>query len=203
VKDLVARVGTVERSSALKALFAWVDRGVLREETENVDVQCFRLLERVPEDAGVAPVGMTTAGSRTALAEEEPAMLTVQQQQAEQMKVFWKVRHSVLGIRAGAGRACVIDGGSSSRVCSRTSAGYRWIASRRCSSSHRGTTARSINSAGSWMQRVAKASLVSRTAFGASIGSPANEAPDSSRFLGYNDNAAKNKGWSAGSALLV
>ena len=91
--DLVARVGTVERSAALKALFAWVDRGVLQEETENGDVQCFRLLERVPDEAGAVPVGMTTAGSRTALAEEEPAVLTVQQQQAEQMKVFWKVRH--------------------------------------------------------------------------------------------------------------
>ena len=95
MNDLVARVGTVERSAALKALFAWVDRGVLREETDNVDVQCFRLLERVPEDDGAAPVGMTTAGSRPVLAEEEPAVLTVQQQQAEQMKVYWKVRHSV------------------------------------------------------------------------------------------------------------
>ena len=94
--DLVARVGTVERSAALKALFAWVDRGVL-QETENGDVQCFCLLERVPEDAGAVPVGMTTAGSRTALAEEEPAVLTVQQQQAEQMKVFWKVRYSCWG----------------------------------------------------------------------------------------------------------
>jgi len=35
---------------------------------------------------------MTTAGSRVALVEEEPAVLTVQQQQAEQMKVYWKVR---------------------------------------------------------------------------------------------------------------
>jgi anaphase-promoting complex subunit 2 len=92
VNDLAARVGVVERSSALKALFAWVDRGVLREETNNADEQCFRLLELVPEDSGAAS-GMTAAGSRPVLAEEEPAMLTVQQQQAEQMKVFWKVRH--------------------------------------------------------------------------------------------------------------
>lgn len=96
LNDLVTRVGIVERSAALKALLAWVDRGVLREDTEDVDIQSFRLLERVPEDAGDAPVGMTTAGSRTALAEEEPAVLTVQQQQAEQMKVYWKVRHLVL-----------------------------------------------------------------------------------------------------------
>jgi hypothetical protein len=35
---------------------------------------------------------MTTAGSRVMLAEEQPTVLTVQQQQAEQMKVYWKVR---------------------------------------------------------------------------------------------------------------
>jgi len=96
VNDLVTRVGPVEQSAALKALFAWVDRGVLREETENADVQCFRLLECVPEGASAVPVGMTTAGSRTALAEEEPAVLTVQQQQAEQMKVFWKFIEGML-----------------------------------------------------------------------------------------------------------
>ncbi|KAI9465102.1 ubiquitin-protein ligase [Lactarius psammicola] len=96
LNDLVARVGTVERSAALKALLAWVDRGVLREETEDMDVERFRLLERVPEDAGAAPVGMTTAGSRTALAEEEPTVLTVQQQQAEQMKVYWKFIEGML-----------------------------------------------------------------------------------------------------------
>ena len=88
------RVGSVERSAALKALFAWTDRGVLREETDGAEEQCFRLLERVPEDSGSGPVGMSAAGSRAALAEEEPAMLTMQQQQAEQMKVFWKVRQS-------------------------------------------------------------------------------------------------------------
>jgi anaphase-promoting complex subunit 2 len=93
VNDLAARVGMIERSTALKALFAWVDRGVLREETDSVDEQCFRLLELVPEDSGAASMGMTAAGSRPVLTEEEPAMLTVQQQQAEQMKVFWKVRH--------------------------------------------------------------------------------------------------------------
>jgi hypothetical protein len=66
---------------------------VLQEETDNADEQCFRLLECVPEGSGAAPGGMTAAGSRPVLAEEEPAMLTVQQQQAEQMKVFWKVRY--------------------------------------------------------------------------------------------------------------
>lgn len=93
VNDLIERVGPIERPVALKALLAWVDRGVLREENDENDeagMQRFRLLESAPTDGSV-PVGMTTAGSRVALAEEQPAVLTVQQQQAEQMKVYWKV----------------------------------------------------------------------------------------------------------------
>lgn len=91
VNDLIERVGPIERPAALKALLAWVDRGVLREENDGTDMQRFRLLESAPTDAGAVPVGMTTAGSRVALTEEQPAVLTVQQQQAEQMKVYWKV----------------------------------------------------------------------------------------------------------------
>lgn len=91
MSDLIERVGPLERSAALKALLAWVDRGVLREESNGADVQRFRLLERAPTDVSAA-LGMTTAGSRAVLAEEQPAVLTVQQQQAEQMKVYWKVR---------------------------------------------------------------------------------------------------------------
>ena len=98
VNDLIERVGPLDRSAALKALLAWVDRGVLREERDGADVQRFRLLESAPTDAGTVPVVMTTAGSRTALAEEQPAVLTVQQQQAEQMKVFWKVRWLCLNV---------------------------------------------------------------------------------------------------------
>ena len=114
VSDLVERVGSIERPAALKALLAWVDRGVLREENDGADMQRFRLLESTPTDAGAVPVGMTTVGSRVALAEEQPAVLTVQQQQAEQMKVYWKVRF--LGLWT-----CyvlsVMVGGSSSRAC--------------------------------------------------------------------------------------
>jgi anaphase-promoting complex subunit 2 len=97
VNELIERVGRIERPAALKALLAWVDRGVLREENDDADMQRFRLLESAPTDVGAIPVGMTTAGSRVALTEEHPAVLTVQQQQAEQMKVYWKVRF--LGFR--------------------------------------------------------------------------------------------------------
>ena len=92
VNDLIERVGPIERPVALRALLAWVDRGVLREENDEADMQCFRLLESAPTDVGSVPLGMTTAGSRVALAEEQPTVLTVQQQQADQMKVYWKVR---------------------------------------------------------------------------------------------------------------
>ncbi|KAH9953328.1 ubiquitin-protein ligase [Russula dissimulans] len=97
VDDLIERVGPLERSAALRALMAWVDRGVLREESDGADVQRFRLLESAPTDGGATvAVGMTTAGSRVGLAEEEPAVLTVQQQQAEQMKVYWKFIEGML-----------------------------------------------------------------------------------------------------------
>jgi anaphase-promoting complex subunit 2 len=92
VNELIARVGSIERPAALKALLAWVDRGVLREENDDADMQRFRLLESAPTDGGNAHTGMKTTGSRGALTEEQPTVLTVQQQQAEQMKVYWKVR---------------------------------------------------------------------------------------------------------------
>ncbi|KAH9992043.1 ubiquitin-protein ligase [Russula vinacea] len=90
------RVGPIERPAALKALLAWVDRGVLREENDGADVQRFQLLESAQADAGALPVGMATAGSRVAVAEEQPTVLTVQQQQAEQMKVYWKFIEGML-----------------------------------------------------------------------------------------------------------
>lgn len=95
VNDLIERVGPIERTAALKALLAWVDRGVLREENDAADIQRFRLLESAPTDVGAVPMGMTAAGSRVVLTEEQPAVLTVQQQQAEQMRVYWKVRFLV------------------------------------------------------------------------------------------------------------
>jgi anaphase-promoting complex subunit 2 len=52
--NLIPRVGSVDRGSALKALATWLDLGVLKEDTEN----SFRLLE-VAEDP--------TPGARPAL----------------------------------------------------------------------------------------------------------------------------------------
>lgn len=53
---LIPRVGSVDRSSALKALATWVDLGVLKEDTEN----SFRLLEV----AEAAAPGAKSAASR-------------------------------------------------------------------------------------------------------------------------------------------
>jgi anaphase-promoting complex subunit 2 len=123
VNDLITRVGPVERSVALKALLAWVDRGVLREESDGGDVQRFRLLESTPTGASATPIGMSTAGSRVALTEEEPTVLTVQQQQAEQMKVYWKVRRLTFWLWSGV-LMLRWSGGSSSRECSPISVAF-------------------------------------------------------------------------------
>jgi hypothetical protein len=167
VNDLIERVGPIERPVALKALLAWVDRGVLREENDEADIQRFRLLESAPTDVGSVPVGMTTAGSRVALTEEQPAVLTVQQQQADQMKVYWKVRSLVLYLVLCP--ECPV-GDSSSRVCSRIWADYHWTAFRRCSSLRRVMTAHPTSWAYLWTRRVARVLSTSRTEFGASIG---------------------------------
>jgi len=87
--SLLPRVGSVNRSSALKALATWVDLGVLKEDTEN----SFRLLEVAEE---------TTPGSKTAASRPAPVMdnlpptSTIQQHQAEQMRVYWKFIEGML-----------------------------------------------------------------------------------------------------------
>ncbi|KAG6837727.1 hypothetical protein H0H93_003529 [Arthromyces matolae] len=83
VDELIVGVGTVDRSSALNALLAWVDRGVLKEDTEGT----FRLLE-VAEEASTGP---SSLGRGAVSAPELPPVMSVQQQQAEQMRVYWKV----------------------------------------------------------------------------------------------------------------
>ena len=101
VPDLIARVGAVDRSSALKALTTWIDQGVLKEDRDGH----YRLLEIAEESAPRAGASRHGAHFRMGLKsdvadariavgtlmEEVPAVLAVQQQQAEQMKVFWKV----------------------------------------------------------------------------------------------------------------
>ena len=81
-----------------KALSKWVSLGVIKEEEGGE----FVLLE-VQEEGGVKPStsrqGAFIACSllnqlvykRPAVVEEAPSVMTVEQQQAEQMKVYWRV----------------------------------------------------------------------------------------------------------------
>lgn len=106
IDELRAKVGNVDRISAGKALATWVELGVLRAEGDGT----YRLLEVAEEIASsgsaqstrreypcavvILPSQITCLPSDVPLAEEEaPAIMTVQQQQAEQMKVYWKVSH--------------------------------------------------------------------------------------------------------------
>lgn len=85
--ELVAGVGNVDRIAALKALTTWVDLGVLKEDTENT----FRLLEVAEEKVTLE------REPRTVIAAEEPAPASsLHQQQAEQMRVYWKFIEGML-----------------------------------------------------------------------------------------------------------
>jgi anaphase-promoting complex subunit 2 len=83
----MSRVGTTERSTSLKALVAWVDRGVLRDD----DGDRFSLLEKAE----------TSAAPRHAvhrpIIDDEPLADNTQQQQAAQMQVYWKVTPRLCG----------------------------------------------------------------------------------------------------------
>lgn len=112
--ELITGVGSVDRTAALKALITWVDLGVLKEDEENV----FRLLEVAEEptpggrDAvsrpgechqrfglSVCPVQylyLHTGIDPSVL--ELPPVSAVHQQQAEQMRMYWKVCRTLFSI---------------------------------------------------------------------------------------------------------
>jgi len=88
VNELLSSVGSsVDKSSVTRALNTWVELGVLKEEDDGE----FKLLEVVEE--GLRP---STSRLAPAVVEEQPTALTVQQQQAEQMKVFWRFIEGML-----------------------------------------------------------------------------------------------------------
>ncbi|THV01862.1 hypothetical protein K435DRAFT_775875 [Dendrothele bispora CBS 962.96] len=87
MNDLITAVGSVDRSAALKALLTWVDKGVLKEDEPGT----FRLLE-IAEEASP-----TRDSSRIVPAQQEiPPVASLQQQQAEQMKIYWKFIEGML-----------------------------------------------------------------------------------------------------------
>ncbi|TCD66611.1 hypothetical protein EIP91_001120 [Steccherinum ochraceum] len=89
VTELLAEVGNVDRTAALKAISTWLNLGVLKE----VAMDQYKLLN-------VAEADVYGSGSRLpapAPAEDElPPVVTMQQQQAEQMQVFWKFIEGML-----------------------------------------------------------------------------------------------------------
>ncbi|KAJ8073630.1 hypothetical protein PM082_011908 [Marasmius tenuissimus] len=87
IEELVAGVGSVDRMAAVKALLTWVDLGVLKEDGDDK----FRLLE-VAEEKSTARETSRAAPA----APELPPFSSVQQQQAEQMKVYWKFIEGML-----------------------------------------------------------------------------------------------------------
>jgi anaphase-promoting complex subunit 2 len=88
VDELVLRSGSVNRNAAVKALATWVDMHVLKEESEGI----FRLLS-VAE--GPTP-GSRPQAPKPAETGELPPVMSVQQQQAEQMKMYWKFIEGML-----------------------------------------------------------------------------------------------------------
>ncbi|GJJ13406.1 hypothetical protein Clacol_007660 [Clathrus columnatus] len=87
VNELVPQLGSVEQAPVVKALNVWVDKGVLTEESEAQ----YRLLE-VSQGSSREPVSRTNPKEE----EENIGLVTVQQQQAEQMRVHWKFIQGML-----------------------------------------------------------------------------------------------------------
>ena len=101
-------MGDIDRSAAFKALVTWVNMGVLKEDPENTFVLLERAEEdvsgkRSPEEWGVSAGTflaiylfihwvLALIGGGVNPGPELPPVITAQQQQAEQMKVYWKVR---------------------------------------------------------------------------------------------------------------
>ncbi|KAF9564194.1 hypothetical protein CPC08DRAFT_734567 [Agrocybe pediades] len=83
--ELIVAVGSVDKSAAIKALSTWVDHGVLKEDPEYT----FNLLERA-EEAG------TGGGVTRERESEQPTLSVAQQQQADQMRVYWKFIEGML-----------------------------------------------------------------------------------------------------------
>lgn len=101
MEELMFKVGSsVDKTAALRALLTWVDLGVLKEEASNT----FKLLEVAEaavagdreQRAGKNLLGIISFISLSNLPVTNAALSftsapSIQQQQAEQMKVYWKV----------------------------------------------------------------------------------------------------------------
>lgn len=91
VAELMEKVGLTDKVVATKALVTWVDLGVLREDEPGRYI----LLKTADPLGSSKNTGKAPASAM----DELPPVVTVQQQQAEQMRVFWKVNTLVIGLR--------------------------------------------------------------------------------------------------------
>ncbi|TFK66693.1 hypothetical protein BDN72DRAFT_771609 [Pluteus cervinus] len=94
IDDLTKAVGAVDRAAALNALSTWVDLGVLKEDEEGV----FRLLEVAEEKSALTKGGKARGTEANPGAGGDGVLppVTQQQQQAEQMRIYWKFIEGML-----------------------------------------------------------------------------------------------------------
>lgn len=128
----MSRIGSTERTASLKALLAWVDRGILKEDEGDI----FRLLEHAETSTAQRSI------IHRPIIEDEPTATVAQQQQAAQMQVYWKVR--LIGATVIASRITLVS--SSSRECSPIWANFLSNEYRVCLNSLPGMTERKTNS---------------------------------------------------------
>ncbi|KAI0345864.1 hypothetical protein BDW22DRAFT_1353469 [Trametopsis cervina] len=88
VEKLVSTIGSVDRNAVIKALTTWLNHGVVKE----IGPDAFKLLN-IAEDMGPRN---KVQKQPAAVIEEEVPLVTSQQQQVEQMKVFWKFIEGML-----------------------------------------------------------------------------------------------------------
>ncbi|KAF6754942.1 hypothetical protein DFP72DRAFT_1068086 [Ephemerocybe angulata] len=86
LEELIKAVGNVDRSSAVKALSTWTNMGVIKEQNENT----FVLLEQAEDGAEMWEMAPIQA------APSLPPVQTMQQVEAEQMRVHWKFIEGML-----------------------------------------------------------------------------------------------------------
>jgi len=92
LEDLISSIGSIDRGAAIKALSTWVDYGVLREDPENT----FILLEKAEGDDGHEHGPPREARVLASTVPEYLPVAAMQQQQAEQMRVYWKFIEGML-----------------------------------------------------------------------------------------------------------
>ncbi|TDL22152.1 ubiquitin-protein ligase [Rickenella mellea] len=88
-QEIIAELGDIDNSSLNKAMMTWIDRGVLFDRGDGT----YEVLEIATSAVKAA---RPPAPKRPAAQPEAPPVVTVQQQEAEQMRVYWKFIEGML-----------------------------------------------------------------------------------------------------------